>query len=178
MQTIKLHIWSLLASLGILLPSCMAQPTGLVKNKSYDRTLSTLLDTQEVSVVGVEELYQEKKEENVLLDTRSREEYEVSHIPGAIWVGYDSFDPSSVLDLDKSKKIVVYCSVGYRSEKIGKKLKELGFQEVVNLYGSIFEWANRSYPLVNPQGDTVNQLHAYNRFWGQWIDNSEVEKKY
>ncbi|SRR6056297_829337 len=178
MQTIKIHLWSILAGLGILLPSCVAQPTGLVKNKSYDRTLSALLDRKEVPVIGVEELFTSNWEQKVLLDTRSREEYEISHIPGAIWVGYESFDPSAVGDLDRNKKVVVYCSVGYRSEKIGKQLQDLGFKKVINLYGSIFEWANRSYPLIDMKGDTVNQVHAYNRMWGQWIDNKEIEKKY
>lgn len=168
----------MIAGLGLLLPSCLAQPTGLVKSKSYDRTLANMLDPNEVSIIGVDSLYRVGTENVILLDTRSREEYDVSHIPGALWVGYDSFDPSRIRELDKEKEVIVYCSVGYRSEKIGSQLKDLGFEHVQNLYGSIFEWANASYPLVRSAGDTVNQIHPYNRVWGRWMTNPEVEKKY
>ena len=43
----------------------------------------------------------------VLLDTRSFREFEVSHISGAIWVGYDEFELSKLASISKDKKIVV-----------------------------------------------------------------------
>jgi len=178
MMTLKVKLWPLIASLGLLWPACAAQPTGLVESRSFDRTLSTLLDTTAVQVIGVNELYTADQQKKVLLDTRTREEYEVSHIPGAIWIGYDSFEPSKVKNLDPTKEVIVYCSVGYRSEKIGQRLKNLGFKNVRNLYGSIFEWANQSYPLINSKGDTVKQIHAYNRIWGRWIENESLKKEY
>jgi len=175
---LKNKVWALLAGLGLLLPSCLAQPTGLVQNKAYDRTLSTMLNPDEVSVLSVNQLHQLGPENVILLDTRSREEYDVSHIPGAIWVGYEEFQSERVRNLNPDQKVIVYCSVGYRSEKIGEKLQDLGFTNVRNLYGSIFEWANQSYPLISPSGDTIQQIHAYNRVWGKWMTNDQVEKKY
>lgn len=53
-----------------------------------------------------------------------------------------------------------------------------GFSNVVNLYGSIFEWANCNYPLVNNKNDTVFQIHAYSKLWGQWMNNSKIKKIY
>jgi rhodanese-related sulfurtransferase len=178
MRNIKNSFWVLLAGLGLLWPSCVAQPTGLVQSNAYDRTLSTLLNPEEVPVLSVDQLYQLGTENVILLDTRAREEYEVSHIPGAIWVGYEDFDAERVANLDRQKEVIVYCSVGYRSEKVGGQLQDLGFEHVQNLYGSIFEWANQSYPLVSPSGDTIRQIHAYNRVWGRWMTNEKVEKKY
>ena len=39
--------------------------------------------------------------------------------------------------------IIVYCSIGVRSEDIGEKLKELGYTKILNLYGGIFDWKNK-----------------------------------
>jgi len=178
MIQIKYSAYATLIGVGLFMTSCFAQPTGMVKSKSYDRTLATMLNAEEVPFISVEELVNIKSDSILLLDTRSREEYEVSHIPGALWIGYDDFDRDRVKNLDPKKQVIVYCSVGYRSEKIGQQLQEQGFKEIRNLYGSIFEWANRSQALVNPQGDTVYQIHAYNKVWGRWINNENLEKKY
>jgi rhodanese-related sulfurtransferase len=111
----------------------------------------------------------------ILLDTRSYKEYEISHIDSAIWVGYDSFDLSHLDGIDKDKKLVVYCSVGYRSCKIGIKLKNNGFANVRNLYGGIFKWANLGRPLFNDSTKT-NKIHTYDEYWGRFILNPLLEK--
>ncbi|RMG86681.1 MAG: rhodanese-like domain-containing protein [Bacteroidetes bacterium] len=108
----------------------------------------------------------------VLLDTREREEYEVSHLRHARWVGYDDFDLSRVSDLPKNQKIVTYCSVGYRSEKIAEKLRAVGFTDVSNLYGGIFEWKNEGYPVFDDSGVT-EKVHAFDRVWGIWLRKGE-----
>ncbi len=174
----KYSAYATLIGVGLFMTSCFAQPTGMVKSKSYDRTLAMMLNSEEVPFISVEELVNIKSDSIILLDTRSRKEYEVSHIPGAIWVGYDDFDRERVKGLDPKKEVIVYCSVGYRSEKIGEQLQDQGFEEIRNLYGSIFEWANQSQPLVTSSGDTVHQIHAYNKVWGRWMKNENVEKKY
>ena len=115
--------------------------------------------------------------EMLLLDAREREEYEVSHLKDALWVGHKKFDPATVKDLDRAKPVVIYCSVGYRSEKIGEKLKELGFKEVRNLRGGIFDWANLGLPIEDQSGESTQSVHPYNRRWGKWL-HPHVEKKY
>jgi len=71
--------------------------------------------------------------------------------------------------------MVVYCSIGYRSEKIGEKLLRLGYKNVYNLYGSIFEWANEKYQLVGSNGKTTNRVHSYNKSWSKWVTNEEIK---
>ena len=105
----------------------------------------------------------------IILDTRSNPEYQVSHLQNALFIDFDSFRSSEVKDLSKTTKIVVYCSVGYRSERIGEKLQELGFEDVYNLYGGIFHWKNNNYPVVNSIGQSTDSVHAYNRAWGRWL---------
>ncbi|WP_296705743.1 rhodanese-like domain-containing protein, partial [Algoriphagus sp.] len=47
-----------------------------------------------------------------VLDAREKEEYEVSHLKNAYWVGYDTFDLNKLEGLDKEKPILIYCTVG------------------------------------------------------------------
>jgi len=134
-----------------------------VSNKSYDIMLSSLLahSVNETSVDSIKD--------QILLDAREINEFEVSHIQGAQWIGYDDFDLSRVADLDKDSKIVVYCSVGYRSEKISEQLVNAGFTNVQNLYGGIFEWVNTGRDVVNPNGENTKDVHAYSKSWGVWL---------
>jgi len=107
-----------------------------------------------------------------VLDTREKEEFEVSHLDGAIWVGYDTFSLKSVANLDKTKPILVYCTVGARSQDIGKKLQNAGFTQVYNLYGGIIHWANETNPLV-ANGQLTQKVHTYSRTWGIWLNKGE-----
>jgi rhodanese-related sulfurtransferase len=109
-------------------------------------------------------------EKLILLDTRSQREYEISHLPNARFIDYDSFTGDKVSDLSPSSKVIVYCSVGYRSERIGEELQKLGFENVYNLYGGIFQWKNNDYKIVNQLGMATDSVHAYNRLWGKWLE--------
>jgi len=110
-----------------------------------------------------------KGENVVLLDARTMEEYTVSHLPSARYVGFKKFDMDGVQQIDKDAMIVVYCTVGYRSEKIGEKLLGMGFTHVKNLYGGILQWANEGLPLLNGQNEPTDSVHTYSRGWGTWL---------
>ena len=84
---------------------------------------------------------------------------------------FKDFKMGAVEGIDKNSPVVVYCSVGYRSEKIAEKLSEAGFKDVLNLYGGIFEWDNHGYPLNNDKGE-CNVIHGYSWTWSKWIDSS------
>lgn len=107
----------------------------------------------------------------VLLDTREKEEYEVSHLKDALWVGDKTFDPKRVLEAipDKEKPIVVYCSIGVRSEDIGEKLLAMGYTNVQNLYGGIFEWKNKDGAVYNLKEQPTDSVHAFSKHWGKLL---------
>jgi len=136
---------------------------GQVNSELYGIVLKTLLshDVTEVSV--------DKVDTNAtMLDSRSKEEFAVSHLKNAIWVGFDDFDSTRVASLDKAAPVIVYCSIGYRSEKIAQRLVGLGFTNVQNLYGGIFEWINQDQVVY--QGDSVTKnVHPYSAVWGIWL---------
>jgi rhodanese-related sulfurtransferase len=108
----------------------------------------------------------------ILLDTREKEEFEVSHLKGATWVGYETFSLESLQDIPKDQPIVVYCSIGARSQDIGKKLKSAGYQEVYNLYGGIFHWVNEDNP-VYKNSQKTEEVHVFSRLWGIWLENGK-----
>jgi rhodanese-related sulfurtransferase len=109
----------------------------------------------------------------LLLDTRSPAEYNVSHLPGAVLVDYDRFDAKAADHLDRNAPIVVYCSVGYRSERIGERLQKMGFKDVHNLYGGIFEWVNTGHAIVGGNNQPTTRVHTYNQDWGKWLEKGE-----
>lgn len=105
----------------------------------------------------------------VLLDTRAPEEFRISHLKGARLVDYDEFNVQNLTDIPKDASIVVYCSVGYRSERIGEKLKEAGYKNVKNLYGGIFGWKNEGFEVIGPNNLPTDSVHTYNKSWGKWL---------
>ena len=82
----------------------------------------------------------------LLLDVRTPAEYRVSHLRGARFVPFDSLAVETFAGVDRRQPVVVYCSVGYRSERLGERLHALGFRHVRNLYGGLFEWVNEGTP--------------------------------
>jgi rhodanese-related sulfurtransferase len=160
-----LPLMVLFPTLAIL---CNTPLSAQVKSKSFNVVLKAIL-TNNVPVISVPEA---SKDFNhyLFLDAREEAEYNVSHILNARYVGYKNFTTSSLLSVNKKQPIVVYCSIGKRSEHVTKKLKEAGFINVKNLYGGIFEWVNQGHLVFNNQHKKIEKVHAYSRFWGQWLD--------
>lgn len=111
----------------------------------------------------------------VLLDTRKEEEFNTSHLKNAIWVGYKTFDIHTFLETiaDKNTPLVVYCSIGIRSEDIGEKLIAAGYKDVKNLYGGIFDWKNKGNPVYDNQQQETNKVHVFDKQWGKLLTNGE-----
>lgn len=79
-----------------------------------------------------------KTEDIVLLDVRTKEEYQESHIPQSILLPLDELqDKIKNIVPDKNKTIVVYCRSGVRSNIACEILKELNYLETYDLGGII-----------------------------------------
>jgi len=129
-----------------------------------------------VPYISVEELINLEKDGNLaILDAREFEEYEVSHIKNSLFVGYNAYSPEivSATIKDLSTPIVVYCSLGVRSENISEKLKAAGFTDVRNLYGGIFEWKNKHNPVFDSEEKETEKVHTYSKNWSKWLTNGE-----
>ncbi len=106
----------------------------------------------------------------ILIDAREREEYAVSHLPGAYHLPTLAAVQQSEVNLEA--KIVVYCSVGYRSAKLAQELQKAGYAHVMNLEGSIFEWHNQGQPMF-VEGESTRLVHPYNFIWKMLLDSKE-----
>lgn len=100
-----------------------------------------------------------------LLDVRQAEEFTLSHLPGARRI-----DPNVNAEAIKAvaatdRPLVVYCSVGYRSSELARRLMQSGITNVFNLEGSIFQWANEGRPLAGTNGPAA-KVHPYSERWG------------
>lgn len=123
-----------------------------------------------VPYISIQELAMSKSEV-IILDAREPKEYDTSHIKNAIYIGYDNFDIATVSKIieNKQAQIVVYCSVGIRSEVIAEKLKKAGHDNVFNLYGGIFNWKNEDFSVFNAEGKETDSIHTFNQEWSKWL---------
>jgi rhodanese-related sulfurtransferase len=157
---------NLVMFLFLLLGISAQAQTGQVGDIAFANKLKTLLshNVPEISVAHVQ-----NTTDCVFLDAREKKEFEVSHIKNAVWVGYDDFNLERLKSVAKNKKIVVYCSVGYRSERITDKLIQAGYLHASNLYGGIFEWVNAGNAVVKSENTITNEVHTYNKSWSRWL---------
>ena len=82
----------------------------------------------------------EKEEGYILLDVRTKGEYESGYIPGAINIPLSNIDEKIISFLpDKSQMILVYCRSGNRSREASDKLSKLGYSNVLEI-GGINAW--------------------------------------
>ena len=145
------------------------------QNYSSFEEMKNEIVSKTIPLITVEELnkVESTKSPLLILDAREKEEFSVSHIKNAKYAGYDQFKISRLKKIDKETAIVVYCSVGYRSEKIGEKLKKAGFKKVMNLKGGIFDWMNSGYSVYDVFGNETKKIHAYNESWGKWLTKGD-----
>lgn len=77
----------------------------------------------------------------ILVDVRTKEEYDTKHISGAVLLTLDTIDEETSIDIidDKDTPVIVYCQSGNRSNQALTKLESLGYTNVYDL-GSIDNW--------------------------------------
>lgn len=141
--------------------------------QTIDPEFKHLLDSiseEKVPQISVEDFLKMNKSEMFVLDTRENEEFNVSHLKNARHVGYFWFDMRKIYDIPFTANIVVYCSVGSRSEKIAQKLLNAGYKNVYNLYGGIFEWVNSGQPVYKANGVQTSEIHTYTKDWARWVE--------
>lgn len=162
MKKVSLLLITLFLGLGLT-----AQTT---KNPAFTKKIEGTI-THTVPVITVQQLQKKINTPNlIILDAREANEYKVSHLPDAKQIGYDNFKLKQLAELDKNAVVVIYCSIGYRSEKIGEQLKKNGYTKVYNLYGGIFEWVNAGYKVVDDQQQATEKVHTYNKEWSKWLE--------
>ncbi len=122
----KKWIWMFLAV--ILLTACAS-----VEEVEQEAVYVNITAEQAKALMDSEKDY-------IILDTRTQEEYDQEHIPGAILIPYDEIleKAESVLT-DKHQLILVYCRSGRRSKLASEDLVTLGYTNIKE-FGGIIDW--------------------------------------
>lgn len=111
-----------------------------------------------------------RRQPPVLLDVRTRDEWNVSHLPGARRVDPGASAEMALPNANRDIETIVYDAIGYRSAELAARLRAAGFTHVRCLDGSIFQWANEHRPLVR-NGDPVTRVHPYTQYWGRLLSD-------
>lgn len=82
-----------------------------------------------------------------LLDVRTLGEYQQARLENARLIPIDQL-VSRLAELPPDRPILVYCAVGSRSAQVVNYLARRGYPEVYNLYGGIYAWAQKGYPIL------------------------------
>lgn len=90
-----------------------------------------------------------KKEDVIILDVRTSQEFDSGHIQDATNIDFYADDFIDKLKIvRKDVPIYVYCRSGGRSSAAASKMQALGFSRVCNLVGGIGAWEAINYPII------------------------------
>lgn len=94
-----------------------------------------------VQVIPAEEAKSMMEEEEVIIvDVRTREEFEEAHIEGAILLTLDTIPEKAEEILpDKTATYLLYCRSGNRSNQAANLLVDMGYEKIYD-FGGIIDW--------------------------------------
>lgn len=87
-----------------------------------------------------------KKNNHVLIDVRSAQEFKGGHVPNAKNIPLDSLS-KQVNKIPKDKTVIVICQSGMRSASACKTLIAAGYSNVLNLRGGTSSWQMQANPV-------------------------------
>ena len=123
---------ALAASLALLADCTLSK----AKKDTEDMT-----DKAAYQKISAEEAYEMMtSQEVVVVDVRTREEYDGGHIENAVLVPNESIGSEMPEALpDKEATLLIYCRSGRRSKDAAEKLLALGYQSVYD-FGGVIDW--------------------------------------
>ncbi|MDO8365157.1 MAG: FAD-dependent oxidoreductase, partial [Saprospiraceae bacterium] len=83
--------------------------------------------------------FEQITKDDLLIDVRTKEEYEEGHVSGALNIPVDDIR-SRMNEIDRNKKIYTYCRAGLRGYLAQRILRQHGFKNIVNLAGGYQLW--------------------------------------
>ena len=104
-----------------------------------------------IDLLTVKQLKEEIDQTNqslIILDVRTREEFNSGRIKNSINIPHDLLlsDISLVADY-KSEKVVVYCRSGKRAKLVLNRLSDEGFRTLIDVDGDMLAWNSANLPI-------------------------------
>ncbi|HKK95645.1 MAG TPA: rhodanese-like domain-containing protein [Anaerovoracaceae bacterium] len=120
-------------SLSILLLMVMVISITACASDNNDDVYNKITSEQAKEIIDAEE-------DIVILDVRTKEEYDEGHIENAILIPNTEINDRIEEEIpDKDTKILVYCRSGNRSSSATRDILELGYTDVYD-FGGIINW--------------------------------------
>ncbi|HEY9076835.1 MAG TPA: molybdopterin-synthase adenylyltransferase MoeB [Anaerolineaceae bacterium] len=82
-----------------------------------------------------------------LIDIREEGELQISRLPGAEWIPYDTL-MRQMIHMDKDAPVIIFCRSGVRSMRMVDQMLKAGFKDVRHLVGGINAWAKMIDPTM------------------------------
>lgn len=103
----------------------------------------------------------------IFVDCRTAPEILVSKIPGALTESeYRAKLVAADRDKHEGRRVVAYCTVGYRSGKfVVAERARRPTADVVNMAGSLLAWTHAGGPLVDNEDRPTTRLHVFAKKW-------------
>ncbi len=119
-------------------------------NEEVEKGDSTILVNEQISKdISVLEFQKLISENSIILDVRTADEYNAGHLADAVNIDFFSTNfMDDVLELNKSKTLLIHCASGGRSSKAMSKLTSKGFNTMYNMLGGFGAWKNNNLPSV------------------------------
>lgn len=112
--------------------------TGCSNKSSEEGNMNVKTQYVKISPAEAKEIIDSK--EAIVLDVRTKDEYDQGHIEGAVLLPVDEISAKAEEVLkEKKAKILVYCRSGNRSATAAKTLIEMGYENVLD-FGGIIDW--------------------------------------
>lgn len=104
---------------------------------------------EETDVCAVKKMIEEGARLD-LIDVREEKEWDKGHLPGAIHLGKGVIerDLETVVP-DNQRKLVLYCSGGFRSALASDSIQKMGYRNVLSMDGGFTGWKGAGFPVVN-----------------------------
>ncbi|GLC54207.1 hypothetical protein PLESTB_000834900 [Pleodorina starrii] len=155
-----LHDWLLQAQVGLSEAARTQQPPynlhypRLMRAKSRSRASKSLRPAQASEAPAP-----------LLVDVRTPAEQQVSMLPGPDAVTQREFEERGP-EAFRGRRIVCYCTAGYRSGLFADKSRRSHGLDTYNLRGGILAWTQAGYPLTDPRdGAPTRRVHVFSKDW-------------
>jgi len=157
----KIVLWLFAGMLVLQNAPCNAELTNATKKEiiygmygDYKKDFSSVDD-----ISPREAMLLMKTAEVLFVDVRRPAEMNVSMLPNAITSNEFLKNPSKYKDF----KIVVYCTISYRSGMFAKEMEKKGLK-ISNLSGGLLAWVLEGGKVFDTHGET-KRIHVYNQKW-------------
>jgi len=93
-----------------------------------------------VKQVTAVEAMRDADDNTVYLDCREPNEWNLGHIPGAVFIPRGNLETKIEAAIPREKKIIIYCASGNRSAFAADTLQQMGYEDVASMAGGFRGW--------------------------------------